>query len=179
MKTETSKYRDLTTKYCYRDDGQPGCGVDLASGGDPVVPWAWQLELPGERYSWYNSNHAIRGAVQLRGHAEHRCAEPNSLDFVYSSHLLEDYKDWDAVLKTWVSMLKPGGKLIILIPDKKLWNAAISKGQPPNCQHQHEGYVGELSKYAEKIGVEVICDQLTALTPDDYSILFVAKRKTL
>lgn len=178
--SETSKYRDITVPYCYRDDGQPGCGVDIASGGDPVVPWAWQLELLHDQYMHYNCGHPERGPIQLRGNANHACAEVGSLDFVYASHILEDYQDWEPILKTWVSMLKPGiGKLIVLIPDAKLWNLAIIKGQPPNCQHQHEGRVGELSEYASKIGVEVLCDRLTALTPDDYSILFVAKRKAL
>lgn len=178
--SETSKYRHLTVPHCHREDGQPGCGVDIASGGDPVVPWAWQLELLHDQYQWYNAGHGERGPIQLRGDAKHACSEHDSLDFVYASHILEDFVDWEPILKEWVAMLKPGtGKLIILIPDKKLWNQAITKGQPPNCQHTHEGRVGELTEYAEKIGVEVICDQLTALTPEDYSILFVAKRKPL
>ena len=82
--SETAKVRHLTRKYCLRPDGEPGCGVDLASGGDPVVPWAWQLELPHDQYAYYNCNTPVRGPIQLRADAfTHRASEAHSLDFVY------------------------------------------------------------------------------------------------
>ena len=174
--SETSKYRALTTKYCYRDDGQPGCGVDLASQGDPVVPWAIQLELPPLEFAHYNSNHEPYGPIQLRGHADRLPFDNASLDFVYSSHLLEDYVEWSAILGEWVRVLKPGGKLIVLVPDKARWAAALARGQPPNCAHRHEAVVGELSTYAPDLGLQVVEDRLTNCFPDDYSILFVGAR---
>lgn len=176
--SETAKYRPQTVKYCYIDEGLhiPGCGVDIASQGASVVPWAINFDLPKDEFAFYCSNQPAKGPIQLRGHADKLPFDDASLDFVYSSHLLEDYLDWTPVLKEWVRVLKPGGYLIILVPDKKLWNEAIEKGQPPNCSHKHESYVGELSTYAPALGLQVIEDRLTAVVPDDYTILFCGKR---
>lgn len=168
--SETSKYRSLTTPYC------SGCGVDVASQGDAVVPWAINFDLPQEEFAYYNSNHLPHGPIQLRGHADKLPFESDSLDFVYSSHLLEDYTDWMPVLKEWVRVVKPGGHLIVLIPDRELWVAACAAGQPPNDFHRHEGQVLELTSYAEPLGVSVIKDELTNMWEGDYSILFVARK---
>ncbi len=190
--SETARYRQFTVPYCmvpnpdpnrfpppHFGERVPGCGVDLASGGDPVVPWAWQLELPPDQYAYYNSNCPVRGPIQLRGDATTHCAsEGNCLDFVYCSHLLEDLEEarWDAVLSMWSSMLKPGGYLIILTPEHYLWNAAIRRGQPPNCSHTHEPLLGEVGKHGKAVGLEIVEDRLTALTPEDYTILTVLRK---
>lgn len=181
--SETAKYRHLTRHYCWRQYPQdplfqePGVGVDIASQGDPVVPWAVQFDLPAEEFAHYNSNHAPQGPIQLRGHADKLPFDSSSLDFVYSSHLLEDFLDWTPILTEWTRVLKPGGHLIILVPDKVRWNEAILKGQPPNCAHTHESHAGELSTYADGLGLEVIEDRLTDLWEGDYSVLYVAKKK--
>lgn len=175
--SETAKYRHLTTPYCHRSDGQPGCGVDVASQGDTVVPWAISFDLPAAEFSRYCGGNPPKGIIALRGFADKLPFDTNSLDFLYSSHLLEDYLHWAPVLREWVRVIKPGGHLIILVPDKVKWAAAIARGQTPNCAHKHEAQVGELSTYAANLGVEVICDRLTAVCEIDYSILFVAKKR--
>src|ERR1041384_5361907 len=90
-KSETEKYRPLTTPYCYSAHEQPGCGVDIGSQGDPVVPWAMNFELPEDKFAWYNSNNKPHGPIQLSGDASQLPFNSDSLDFVYSSHLLEDF----------------------------------------------------------------------------------------
>ncbi len=171
--SETAKYRHLTQDYC------KGCGVDVASQGDPVVPWAMSLDLPEKEFLYYNANNPPRGPIQLRGHGDSLPFDSNSLDFLYSSHLLEDYTDWTPVLKEWVRVIKPGGYLVVLLPDRELWVAACAAGQCPNDFHRHEGKEGELSTYAKDLGLEVIEDKLTKCFPGDYTIMFVAcKAKT-
>lgn len=160
----------MTTKYC------SGAGIDIASQGDPVVPWAWQIDLPESQFAYYNSNNPPRGPIQLRGNAVALPVDSRSLDFVYSSHLLEDFTDWTPVLQEWVRVLKGGGRLIVLIPDRDLWCAACAAGQPPNDAHRHEGRAGELSTYADALGLKVIEDRLTECFPGDYTILFVAEK---
>jgi SAM-dependent methyltransferase len=169
--SETSKYRDLTAKYC------AGCGIDIASQGSPVVPWAWQIDLPQEEYALYNGGAPIHGPVQLRGHGESLPVDSNSLDFVYASHILEDFAEWNPPIGEWVRVLKPGGNLIILIPDRELWIAQMARGQAGNPAHKHEGRVGELTEYAAGFPLEVIEDRLTNCFENDYTILFVARKK--
>lgn len=174
--SETAKYRYLTAKYCRTSDGRSGVGVDIGSQGDTVVPWAISYDLPQAEFDTYCSFHPPKGPIHLRGHGDKLPFDTGSLDFVYSSHLLEDYLDWNPVLDEWVRVLKPGGNLIVLVPDKELWAAAMAKGQTPNCAHRHEARVGELSTYAERLGLRVLEDRLTEVNPGDYTILFAAQK---
>ena len=176
MASETSKYRHLTWKYCMLDNGYPGVGVDIASQGDSVVPWAMGFDLPVDEFNFYCSNQPAKGPIQLRGHADKLPFETESLDFFYSSHLLEDYLDWTPVLQEWTRVLRPNGYMIILVPDKELWAKAIANGQNPNCSHKHESHAGELTTYAEALRLKVIEDRLTNQFEGDYSVLFVGRR---
>lgn len=170
-KSETAKYRKFTVQYC------EGCGIDIASQGDPVVPWAWQLDLPPEEFAYYNSNTPPRGPIPLRGHADNLLVDSGSLDFVYSSHLLEDFPDWTPVLTEWVRVLKPGGYLIVLMPDRERWLAALAAGQPPNDAHRHEtNGPEELAGYAEKIGCTVVECRFTNLFDGDYTVMGVFRK---
>lgn len=154
----------------------PGCGVDIASQGDSVVPWAMGLDLPEPEFSTYCKGEPPKGAIQVRGFAERLIFESESLDFVHASHLLEDFEDWNPLLMEWTRVLKSGGHLIILVPEKDIWDAALKAGQPPNCSHRHEARVGELTTYAERHGLKVIEDRLTNQFDGDYTILFVARK---
>jgi SAM-dependent methyltransferase len=169
--SETEKYRMLTTKYC------GGCGIDIASQGDPVVPWAWSFDLPQDEFLVYNSNNPPRSPIPLRGHADKLPVSDGSLDFVYSSHLLEDYleEQWTAVLTEWSRVLKVGGFLIVLCPERTLWAAALAKGQPPNCAHKYEPFVGDFARLKPSC-LKVVKEELTNLFEGDYSILFVGEK---
>lgn len=170
--SETEKYRHLTAPYC------TGCGVDVASQGVAVVPWAMSFDLPQDELLHYSAGLQPKGPIPLRGHADRLPFFDASLDFVYSSHYLEDCLDWLPTLSEWCRCVKVGGYLINLGPDKDLWAQAIANGQPPNCSHKHEPVVGEMSAiFREYFGhFEVIKDELTNVVPGDYSIIFCARR---
>lgn len=169
--SETARYRHLVEKYC------TGCGLDVGSGGDPVVPWAWQLDLKIQEFARYHGEEKLAGPIQIAGDAANLPVQSGSLDFVFASHLLEDFSGWIPVLTEWVRVLKPGGKLIILVPDHERFLAAVAGGQPDNPNHRHEcDGPGELSSYADRLGLKVIEDRFTDLFPGDYSVLFVASR---
>jgi predicted O-methyltransferase YrrM len=168
--SETGKYRHLTAGYC------DGVGIDIGSQGVPVVPWAMNVDLPMIEFDRYCNYEISKGPVQLRCGAQRLPIESNSLDFVYSSHLLEDFQDWTPLLAEWVRVLKGGGRLVILMPDKQRWLEAMARGQQGNPFHQHEAAVGEISKYADSLGLDVIEDRLTDCWPDDYTIIFAATK---
>jgi SAM-dependent methyltransferase len=170
--SETEKYRYASAPYL------SGVGVDIASQGVAVVPWAISYDLPHKEFSHYSNGAPPKGPLQLRGFADKLPFEDQSLDFVYSSHYIEDVLDWAPIIKEWDRVLKIGGHMVILLPDKALWNAAIAAGQPPNCSHRHESFPGELTEFFRQFfgHYEIIKDELTAVTPEDYNIIFVAKR---
>jgi SAM-dependent methyltransferase len=170
--SETEKYRYATAPYL------SGVGVDIASQGVAVVPWAISFDLPQKEFDHYANGNPPKGPLQLRGFADKLPFEAQSLDFLYSSHYIEDVVDWIPLLKEWDRVVKIGGHIVILLPDKKLWKAALDAGQPPNCEHRHESFPGELSGvFREFFGhYDIIKDELTEVTPADYNIIFVAKR---
>lgn len=175
--SEVSKHRQQLLKYCYDRNGQPAPGVDLASGGDPLAPWGWTLELPQAEYDHYNSHQNPRGPVQLRGHCQHRCTEPESLSWVCASHILEDFPpgQWPDLFRTWSSMLQPGGHLIILVPEHERWAKAIAAGQPPNCSHHvPEPSLGDMSRVAKSVGLDVLEERFANDT--DYTIIGVFRK---
>jgi SAM-dependent methyltransferase len=167
--SETAKYRHITAAFC------SGIGVDIGSQGNPVVPWAIQVDQPRIEFRKY-CGYDMPDSIHLPVGCNDLPFKDGTLDFVYSSHLLEDFLDWKPLLIEWSRVLKPHGHLVILIPDKVRFAAAIARGQPPNCAHKHEGHAGELSGYAGMMNCRVVRDSLTNLSPEDYSILFIASK---
>lgn len=172
MGSETSLCRHITTPFCV------GNGVDVGSGGDPVVPWAIQVDLPDEQFKEYGHVNGIERPIQWRGSCRDLPFKDGVLSWVYSSHLIEDFDDWPVVLAEFVRVLKHGGYLIIMVPDKERFRARVLAGQGDNFSHKHEFHVGELTNWAHSRGdLQVLFDQLTLTTGlDDYNILFVAKK---
>ena len=52
-------------------------------------------------------------------------AADNSFDFVHSSHCLEHLHDPREGLRNWLRILKPGGYLVVSIPDEDLYEQCI------------------------------------------------------
>jgi predicted SAM-dependent methyltransferase len=168
--SETRKWRHLTAPYCQ------GAGVDLGSGGDPVVPTAISVDLPPEEFNAYLAVDFQRGPMHLRGDARklHWFAD-GVLDYVYSSHLLEDFplEEWSAILREWCRVVRPGGYLVLLLPERERFRAAVAAGQPDNVAHRHEPVAGELSRlFTGMPGWAVLEDRLA--DERDYSLIFIA-----
>lgn len=177
--SETAKYRIQTTKYCYDATGTPVTVLDVASQGDPVVPWAWQLDLPPSEFRHYSNGQEPKG-IQLAGFAHKLPVADATLDVVYSSHLIEDFsrEEWLKVFREWHRVLRPLGRMVILVPEVTRWRYAIEVlGQCPNCSHHApEPHVGEISHYATPIGFRTIEDRLTEAYPHDYTIIYVGEK---
>jgi predicted SAM-dependent methyltransferase len=109
-RSETSRHRVLLAPYC------SGCGVDIGFGGDAITPSAIRMDLPSP-YTRLGP-----AAVQLGGD----CREltwlcDGGLDYVYSSHVLEDFPEAEtaSILQEWTRVLKPAGRLVLLLPDQQ------------------------------------------------------------
>jgi len=53
----------------------------------------------------------------------------NSLDFIFSSHCLEDFEDIKIVFFNWWKKLKPNGLILLLLPDMEKCDCEHCKGR--------------------------------------------------
>lgn len=114
---ETLKRRDIRQQTGWFDKYCRGNGIDIGAGQDPVTPTckAWDL---------------------MDGDAEVMTGVPDATyDWVYSSHCLEHVVDPTVALASWWRILKPGGYLIVLVPDEDLYEQGL---WPPHFNTDHK-----------------------------------------
>ena len=146
--SETSKCRGRLAPYCVGD------GLDVGYGGDPIVPHAICMDLP-QKYAAYEANvqHLHGDAANLHWFRD------GTIDWIYSSHVLEDFSDTLAVLNEWLRVVRVGGRLILFLPDEQLYRSHCrSRGMPPNPHHIHSDFgPGYLKRILDnRGGVKVI-----------------------
>lgn len=173
--SETAKHRPAVAHLC------GGNGIDIGSAGDPIVPWAIQIELSAERYRTYN---ATRPEARLHFHADDAVTnlpfKDGVLDFVHSSHLLEDFEKWGPVLAEWSRVLKSSGYLIISVPDHERFRAYVQRHLPvdvDNMSHKRESFVGDLTAWLTPLGYEMLLDRFVNENPQEYSIVAVGLKR--
>ena len=152
--------------------------IDIGSGGWPCVPHAIQVELDSSNFKIYTSGQD-RPPIQWKGDGTNLPFKDDVVDVVYSSHLIEDIapERTNLVLREWNRVLKRGGHMIIMHPDRDIWNWCIrNKGQPPNCAHKAERKPGELADLAKWMGMTVISEAHTNLWEHDYNILSIYRK---
>jgi SAM-dependent methyltransferase len=93
-----------------------GDGIDIGAGPDSLVQYAEQFPLRRSCRDWDLGD----GDAQMLS-----TVADNSLDFVHSSHCLEHMRDPREALHHWLRVLKPGGHLIVIIPDEDLYEQGI------------------------------------------------------
>lgn len=58
--------------------------------------------------------------------------EPASCDAIFSSHCLEHIEDAQAALQAWWNIIKPGGYLVLYLPDETLYPRIGEPGANPD-----------------------------------------------
>jgi len=166
--SETASSRSILAPYCV------GKGIDCGFGGDLVVPHAWAYDMVGGSYGAVGQDRQ-----QLRGDCRKfpwLC--DNALDFIYSSHLLEDFyfSELLDILKEWRRVLREGAVLVLNCPDQSRFEAHCAKtGQGLNLNHKEKTFsLATFRKVLDQTGKweEVYC------LPDHppYSWLLVVKK---
>lgn len=93
-----------------------GEGVDIGAGPDPLTHYIELFPLVT----------AVRAWDLADGDAELMASCPdNQFDFVHSSHCLEHMRNPDIALKNWFRILKPGGHLIVIVPDEDMYEQGV------------------------------------------------------
>jgi SAM-dependent methyltransferase len=93
-----------------------GDGVDIGGGIDALGNYGEFFPRMGKVRVW---DWPDGDAQLMQGVAD------NSLDFVYSSHCLEHVVDPRIALKNWFRILKPGGYMVVVVPDEDMYEQGI------------------------------------------------------
>jgi len=128
--SETAKVRHLVLPWC------KGLGADVGFGGDKIQ----KENCLGIDYAQpyvYAGKDKVDIAVDL--YKELIPLPDNYFDYIYSSHLIEDFEDTKHILKEFIRLIKPGGNLILVFPDQPKFEEHCRRtGQPLNPHHVHE-----------------------------------------
>lgn len=172
MSSETTKVRAILAPYCI------GTGFDIGFGGDPIVPDAITVDLARP----YTRVGAARQILRL----DARDLSPicdGCADFVYSSHLLEDFAwpDIHRAVAEWRRILRPGGLLVVCCPDERRYRAhCAARGEAPNEHHS----IADFSLLSFRVFLSVFCPAewvevfTSDATEETYSWCLVARKTT-
>jgi predicted SAM-dependent methyltransferase len=130
FESECAKLREYLAPYC------KGCGMEVGSGGDALVPHAITMDMPDDkRYA-----NVGKLPIQLKGDCRDLYWFRNGvLDFLSNSHTLEDFPNTIEVMKEWTRVLKIGGYLVLNLPHEMKYREHCEKtGQIWNAQHSIE-----------------------------------------
>ena len=116
---ETSKARRRRVREGFFERYCRGKGIDIGYGYDKLTRkcLGWDIQHGDAQY--------MRGVPD------------NSFDFVYSSHTLEHMSDPVAALTNWWRITKPGGYLILFVPDRDLYEKKATLPSRWNPDHRH------------------------------------------
>jgi len=127
-KSETSKVRHLVLPYCN------GYGADVGFGGDKIKKDAVGIDLAVP----YTRTGKDKVDIVCDLSKEKIPVPDNTYDYVYSSHLIEDFEDTAGIIREFVRILKPSGNLVLVFPDQFEYEVYCrDKKQLPNPHHIH------------------------------------------
>ena len=93
-----------------------GHGIDIGAGADSLGQYKEQFPLMLSCRNWDLKD----GDAQVL-----ESIADESLDFVHSSHCLEHMRDPFTAMDNWLRVLKPGGHMIVIVPDEDLYEQGI------------------------------------------------------
>lgn len=97
-----------------------------------------------------------------------------SLDFVFSSHLLEHMDDWKAALRLWWSKIKVGGNLVLYLPLQGAYPDVGTSGA--NIDHKTNFKPGDVIAEMKGVGSWDLLRTEERVEGDEYSFLQVFKK---
>lgn len=151
-----------------------GRGLDIGCGVEPCLPHMIGVDS-GKAFG--------HGAATIKAEADELGIFANeSLDFIFSSHLLEhiEPEKVGAVLEHWASKLKFGGNLILYVPSANHYPKVGEPGANPD--HKWNVYPGMIEQALKAIDggcrwVQVECEERSDY--DEYSLFEVYRKLPL
>jgi len=99
-----------------------------------------------------------------------------SMDFVYSSHLLEHVVDPKATLKEWWRLIKPSGYLVLYLPHKLFYPNIGEEGANPD--HKSDFMPEDIVSFMKEIGSWDLVRNEDRNEDREYSFFQVYKKRT-
>jgi len=121
-----------------------GDGVDIGGAPDPLTLYAQFFPRMGKVRIWDLAD----GDAQLMA-----SVADDSFDFVHSSHCLEHLVDPAVGLHNWFRILKPGGHLVVIVPDEDLYEQGVFPSTY-NSDHKWTFTVSKSRSWSEVAVVE-------------------------
>ncbi len=127
--SETAKVRHLVIEHC------KGHGCDIGFGGDKIK----KENCDGIDYAKpYTKTGKDKVDIACDLFKEPIPVADSTYDYVYSSHLIEDFEDTRKILTEFIRVLRNGGNLILVFPDQPIYyEHCINTNQPLNLYHVH------------------------------------------
>lgn len=150
--SETSKVRPKVIHYC------EGYGCDIGFGGDKIKSDSVGIDFANPYADTGRDKvdvacDVIKNEIPL---------PENTFDYVYSSHLIEDFEDTANGLRKFIRVLKNEGTLILIFPDQIKYEEHCKRtGQPLNTYHKHQD-----------MGLAFMLNTLNNLKSIQYDILY-------
>lgn len=120
-----------------------GEGIDVGAGNDTLGHLTNQF--PGIK--------SVRGWDMPDGDAQYLVTiENNTFDFLHSSHCLEHMEDHGVALFNWIRVVKPGGYLVITIPEEVMYEHSHWPSRF-NDDHKWSFILGKTSKLPRSVNV--------------------------
>lgn len=166
--SETSKVRHWVLPYCQ------GKGCDVGFGGDKIL----KVNCDGidfeQPYTYTGKDKVDIPCDVINNEIP---VPDNTYDYVYSSHLIEDFVDTKDALRKCIRILKNGGNLILVFPDQPKYEVYCREmGIPMNPYHVHAdmGYDYMLARIHELEGIryEILYSNSCEI---DYNVVMVLK----
>jgi SAM-dependent methyltransferase len=117
-----------------------GDGVDIGGAPDPLTLYAQFFPRMGKVRIWDLAD----GDAQFMA-----SVADDSLDFVHSSHCLEHLVDPAVGIRNWFRILKPGGHLVVIVPDEDLYEQGVFPSTY-NSDHKWTFTVSKSRSWSEK-----------------------------
>lgn len=147
-----------------------GKGLDVGAGTFKVFPHV--ISVDNGHHAAFN--HVIKPDVKVDDAVDLSIFGSQSMDFVYSSHLLEHIEDYPRALKEWWRLVKQGGYMVLYLPDEDQYPKVGEEGANPD--HKWDvSYDKLIAAMADMRGWDLIDFQKRS-ADDEYSLLFVFKK---
>ncbi len=149
-----------------------GRGVDLGAGDFKVLPHV--ISVDNQHHAQFGFS--IKPDVKVDTCEDMSIFSSQSMDFVYSSHLLEHIQNYEKALTEWWRLVKVGGYLILYLPHADFYPKKGTYGANPD--HKHDFLPEDIIKAMSNVqGMPydlLECQERS--DGDEYSMLLVFKK---